>query len=95
MGRDHATGSDAQLKYVRVELFNPIGEPSADSAEYTARLFTVANEVSENSGAGGEKISVSGTLHAVGDPVQGKFDTVAKKFTEGSFQGKYDTAAAG
>lgn len=94
MGRDHATGIDAQLKYVRVELFNPVGEPSAESAEYTARLFTVANEVSDNSGAGGEKLSVSGVLHAVGDPVQGKFDTVAKKFTAGTFQGKYDTAPA-
>ena len=94
MGRNHATGSAAQLKYVRVELFNPIGEPSEAAAEYTARQFTVANEVSENSGAGGEKISVTGTLHAVGDPVLGKFDTVAKKFTAGDFKGKYDTAAA-
>lgn len=92
-GRDHATGSDAQLKYVRAELFNPIGTPSEDTAEYTARMFTVANEVSENSGEGGQKISVSGTLHAVGDPVLGKFDTVAKKFTEGDAQGKYDTPA--
>ena len=90
MGRDHATGTDAQLKYVRVELFNPIGEPSEDTAEYTARQFTVANEVSDNSGAGGEKISVSGVLHAVGDPVQGKFDTVTKQFTAGDFSGKYD-----
>ena len=54
-GRDHATGSDVQLKYVRVELFNPIGTPSEQTAEYTARQFTVANEVSDNSGAGGEK----------------------------------------
>ena len=53
----------------------------------------MANEVSDNSGAGGEKISVSGVLHAVGDPIQGKFDTVAKKFTAGDFKGKYDTAA--
>ena len=93
MGRDHATGTDAQLKYVRVELFNPIGEATEAAAEFTARLFTVANEVSDNSGAGGEKISVSGVLHAVGDPIQGKFDTVAKKFTAGDFKGKYDTAA--
>lgn len=91
MGRDHATGDAAQLKYVRVELFNPIGSPSDASAEYTARQFVVANEVSDNSGAGGEKISVSGTLHAVGDPIQGKFDTVSKKFTPGTFAGKYDT----
>ena len=93
MGRDHAPGTDAQLKYVRVALFNPIGAPSEATAEYTARQFTVANEVSDNSGAGGEKISVSGVLHAVGDPIQGKFDTVTKKFTAGDFKGKYDTAA--
>ena len=62
MGRDHATGDAAQLTYVRVDLFNPIGTPSA----------------------------VSGTLHAVGDPVQGKFDTVTKEFTAGTFSGKYD-----
>ena len=37
-----------------------------------------------------EKISVSGVLHAVGDPIQGKFDTVTKKFTAGDFKGKYD-----
>ena len=54
----------------------------------------MANEVSDNSGAGGEKINVSGTLHAVGDPIQGKFDTVSKKFTAGTFAGKYDTPVA-
>lgn len=92
-GRDHATGSAAQLKYVRVELFNPIGEATEQSAEFTARQFIVANEVSENAGEGGQKISVSGTLHAVGDPILGKFDTVSKTFTAGTFQGRYDQAA--
>lgn len=90
MGRDHATGSDAQLTYVRVDLFNPIGTPSAQSAEYTARKFIVANEVSDFEGEGGQKIQVSGTLHAVGDPIQGKFDTVSKEFTAGEFSGTYD-----
>ena len=75
---------------MRVDLFNPIGTPTEDTAEYTARQFVVANEVSDIEGDGGEKISVSGTLHAVGDPVQGKFDTVTKKFTAGTFKGKYD-----
>lgn len=89
-GRDHATGEDAKANYVRVDLFNPIGTPSGETAEYTARQFVVANEVSDIEGDGGEKISVSGTLHSVGDPIQGKFDTVAKKFTAGDFQGKYD-----
>ena len=50
----------------------------------------MANEVSDISGAGGEKISVSGTLHAVGDPIQGKFDTVTKTFTAGDFKGSCD-----
>ena len=93
MGRDHATATDAQLSFVRVVLFNPIGDATEVSAEFTARQFVVANEVSDNSGAGGEKISVSGVLHAVGDPIQGKFDTVTKKFTAGDFKGEYDTAA--
>lgn len=89
-GRDHDTGDAAQFEYVRVDLFNPIGSASDTSAEYTARKFTVANEVSDIEGGGGEKISVSGTLHAVGDPVQGKFDTVSKEFTAGDFSGRYD-----
>lgn len=90
-GRDHAVGADAEFEYVRVELFNPIGTPSAQAAEYTARKFKVANEVSGISGGGGEKISVSGTLKCMGDPVQGKFDTVSKTFTAGSFSGTYDS----
>lgn len=90
MGRDHATGDAAQLIYVRVDLFNPIGTPTAEQAEYTARQFIVANEVSDIEGEGGAKIQVSGTLHAVGDPIQGKFDTVSKEFTVGTFKGQYD-----
>lgn len=89
-GRDHHTGGDAQHEYIRVDLYNPIGTPDATSAEYKARKFIVANEVSDYEGEGGEKVSVSGTLHAVGDPVQGKFDTVTKTFTEGEFTGLYD-----
>lgn len=90
-GRDHATGEESKCTYVRVDLFNPIGVPSTDKAEFTARQFIVANEVSDIEGDGGEKLSVSGTLHAVGDPIQGKFDTVSKKFTFGTFSGKYDS----
>lgn len=89
-GRDHHTGEDAKHVYVKVELFNPVGTPSETAAEYTARQFIVSNEVSDFTGAGGEKISASGTLHAVGDPVPGKFDTVSMKFTAGEFKGKYD-----
>ncbi len=89
-GRDHHTGEDAQHTYIRVELFNPIGTPSKTAAEYTARQFIVSNEVSDFKGDGGQKISASGTLHAVGDPILGKFDTVTKTFTAGDFKGKFD-----
>ena len=88
-GRDHKVGAEAHHTYVRVDLWNPIGEPSAQSAEFAARQFTVSNEVSKFSGNGGEKIEVSGTLNAVGDPILGKFDTVSKTFTAGEFTTTY------
>ena len=88
-GRDHKVGAEAHHTYVRVDLWNPIGEPSAQSAEFAARQFTVSNEVSKFSGNGGEKIEVSGTLNAVGDPILGKFDTVSKTFTAGDFEATY------
>lgn len=98
-GRDHHTGDAAQHEYIRVDLFNPVGTPTIDpqtgevtEAFYKARKFVVANEVKDFKGGGGEKIAVSGTLHAVGDPVQGKFDTVSKQFTAGDFTGTYDDA---
>lgn len=89
-GRDHAVGEEAQHEYIRVDLYNPIGTPTDSKAEYKARKFLVANEVSDYKGNGGEKLTVSGTLHAVGDPIQGKFDAVAKKFTAGDFTGVFD-----
>ena len=95
MGRDHATGEDAELDLVKVDLFNPIGEASEDKAEFTARKFRVVNQVSSTTGNGGEKIAVDGSFLAMGDPVQGKFDTVSRTFTEGDFKGKFDTEAAG
>ena len=88
-GRDHKVGAEAHHTYVRVDLWNPIREPSAQSAEFAARQFTVSNEVSKFSGNGGEKIEVSGTLNAVGDPILGKFDTVSKTFTAGEFTATY------
>lgn len=89
-GRDHHTGADAQHEYIRVDLYNPVKNAEDGASLYKARKFTVANEVSDYEGDGGEKVSVSGTLHAVGDPIQGAFDTVKKTFTEGDFEGEYD-----
>lgn len=94
-GRNHDTGAAAQFDFVRVDMFNPIGDPSEEKAEYKARRFRVTNVVSTLSGGGGEKIAVDGNLEAIGDPVQGKFDTVSMEFTEGTFEGKYDKSTGG
>lgn len=79
VGRDHKTGADAQKNYVRVDLYDPV----ADKTNlYHARKFLVSVEVSDFKGAGGETIVVSGNLNAVGDPVEGYFDTSSKAFSE-------------
>lgn len=88
MGRDHATGNDAQLDHVVVDLFNKIADST--DPEFAARLFRVTNVVDSTAGNGGEKISVSGKLSAVGDPIQGKFNTETKTFTPGDFVGELD-----
>lgn len=93
MGLDHATGAAAELDYIRVDLFNPIGTTTAEKAEYTARKFRVVNSVSSIAGNGGEKLNASGSFLAMGDPVKGKFDTVTRTFTAGEFVGKYDETA--
>lgn len=76
VGRDHLLGSDAQFDYVRVELWDPV-EGQADT--FRARKFLVSANVDSISGE--NKIAVSGNLNAVGDPVDGMFNTVDKVFT--------------
>ncbi len=78
IGRDQKTGADAELEYVRVELFDPV---EATPNTYQARKFTVAVGVTSIAGAGGETVKVTGTLYGVGDAVQGTFDTSTKTFT--------------
>ncbi len=79
-GRNHETGVDAERDYVRVDMFDPVSG-SNTAGTYKARKFRVANEVSTFSGEGGEKMKVEGTLHAIGDPVQGTFNVSTKTFT--------------
>ena len=76
VGRNHYTGSDAEFEYVRVELWEPV---SGKKNEFAARKFTVSAEISEVSGD--TDIQVSGNLNAVGDPVDGTFNTETKTFT--------------
>ena len=76
VGRNHLVGAEAEFEYCRVELFE--GKASADST-YAARKFLVSAEVS--SIEGDKKKSVKGNLNAVGDPVDGYFNTKTPAFT--------------
>lgn len=76
VGRNHLTGSDAEFQYVRVELWDKALDKDN---EFAARLFTVSAEISSISGE--DEIAVSGNLNAVGDPIDGTFNTVTKTFT--------------
>lgn len=76
VGRNHCTGSDAEFPYVRVELWAKV---EGKSNEFAARLFTVSAEISGISGE--DEMEVSGNLNAVGDPVDGTFNTITRVFT--------------
>lgn len=73
VGRNHLIGSDAEFEYVRVELWD------GQENEFAARKFVVSAEVSGISGE--KKQEMSGNLNAVGDPVDGTFNTTTKTFT--------------
>ncbi len=74
VGRNHLTGEEAEFEYCRVELWDTKSE-----GKFAARKFTVSAEITKMSGD--NKQEVSGNLNAVGDPVDGTFDTKAKTFT--------------
>lgn len=76
VGRNHCTGSDAEFQYIRAELW---AKADGKSNEFAARLFTVSAEISGISGE--DEMEVSGNLNAVGDPVDGTFNTATKVFT--------------
>ena len=78
IGRNHYIGADAEIEYCRVELWNK----ATGTNTFEARKFLVSVEVS--SFAGENKMTISGNLNAVGDPVLGTFNTTTKKFTEAS-----------
>lgn len=76
VGRNHLVGAEAEFEYCRVELFE--GKASEDST-YAARKFLVSVEASTIEGD--KKQSVKGNLNAVGDPVDGYFNTKTPAFT--------------
>ena len=78
IGRNQKTGEDAELDYVRVELFKPVADKEN---VFEARKFKVAVEVANITGEGGGIMKVTGNLNGVGDFVAGTFDTTTKTFT--------------
>ena len=81
VGRNHLTGSDAEFEYCRVELWDQKQNASVPVANtFAARKFLVSAEVSGVSGE--KKQSMSGNLNAVGDPLDGYFNTESKTFEE-------------
>ena len=78
IGRNQKTGEDAELDYVRVELFKPVADKEN---VFEARKFRVAVEVANITGEGGGIMKVTGNLNGVGDFVAGTFDTTTKTFT--------------
>ena len=74
VGRNHCTGSDAEFQYVRVELWD---KAENKENEFAARLFIVSAEISSISG----EDEIAGNLNAVGDPIDGTFNTTTKTFT--------------
>ncbi|WP_317853794.1 hypothetical protein [Chakrabartyella piscis] len=77
IGRNQLTGADAEVDYVRVELF----EAGTTTGTFKARKFKVAVEVTSISGEGGAKVKVAGNLNGVGDFVDGTFNTTTNTFT--------------
>lgn len=82
IGELHKTGTDAEREYVRVKLYKPAFTGS--TRYFEARKFSVAVEVSNTNGAGGEQVVCTGNLACIGDPTIGYFDIVNKQFYEGT-----------
>lgn len=76
VGRNHLVGVDCEFDYIRAELWNPV-----ENAEntYAARKFRVSAEISDFKGE--NKMTMSGNLNAVGDPIDGTFNISTKTFT--------------
>lgn len=76
IARNQKTGSDAELYYVRADLFEtPV------SSAYPARRFKVAVEASSIEGNGNEIVRIKGNLHQVGDFTEGTFNPTTLAFT--------------
>lgn len=77
IGESLATGADAEVEVVQYDLWS-----ADESGVCEAKKWTMTVEASSgNSGAGGEKLGFSGTLHGKGDPIDGTYNTGTNAFT--------------
>ena len=80
IGRNHRTGKDAQVEYLRTDFtVDEDGTPITNVVD--ARKFKVSVEVATIEGAGGENMRITGNLNGVGDFVDGTFDLINRVFT--------------
>lgn len=76
IGEEQKLGT--QTEYVRVRLYQPI---EGKDSTYYARKFLVGFEISSISGGGGEIVSISGNMNAIGQMEIGEFNTKTRIFT--------------
>ncbi len=78
IGEEQKTGADTETDYVVVDLTRKASAANS----YYARKFRVAIEVASFA-ASDYKMTCTGNLLGIGDPVIGTFQTETKTFTEG------------
>jgi len=76
ISENDGVGDDAELYYVRVNLYVT---PTAGA--YPAKRYKVAVETTDKSGAGLDIMRITGTMHQVGDATIGTFNPSTKAFT--------------
>lgn len=81
IGRNQLTGIDAEVDYVRVELWDPV---SGSENTFKARKFRTSVEISDISGEGAQPLILSGNINQIGDLIDGTFSLTTKKFTAAS-----------
>lgn len=80
IARNRKVGKDAEIEYLRTDLLvDEAGVPITASVD--ARMMTVAVEVTDIAGEGGNAVVISGNFNQVGSVVEGTFDLSTKTFT--------------
>lgn len=76
IARNQKVGAEAETDYIRVDMYK-----EATGSAYPARKFRVAVGITGITGAGTEIMKVAGSLHQVGNFVEGTFNPTTKTFT--------------